>query len=172
MLGQFLSGEILRIPVFMHLPHLVRTGNHAVPAAHAFGFIDPDNAVFSLLSGTGGTNFNAFRFGAMITAYGINQLGYRRIFAFLTDEHSVPEYLGREEMFRFAGKDAGITADASFQLYCHSPSPSFLPPTPSYSILWSILYTLTMVAVSWLQHTGQACLASDSSRILKLVPLP
>src|SRR4030042_1109095 len=157
MLGQFLSGEVLRITIFIHLPHLVGTGNHAVAAAHAFGFIHPDNTVFALLGGAGRTDFHAFRVGAVVATHGVYQLGYGGIFPFLADQHPVPENIGWDEMLRLTGQHTGITTDTSLQFYYHSPSHSFFPPTPSNSILWSILLTLTIVAVSWLQHTGQAC---------------
>ena len=58
-----------RFSCFIQRTHLVRTGDHAVAAAHALVLIYPDDAVFSLLGGAGGTDLDAFRFGALVAAH-------------------------------------------------------------------------------------------------------
>jgi hypothetical protein len=118
---------------------LVGAGHHTVTAPHAFGIIDPDNAIFTLLRGPGGADLDAFRVGALVAANGKYKLGHMRVFSFFSNQYPVPEDIWGEKMLCLAGENAGVAADTSFKFYRHSPSHRAYLLAPSNSYLRSAL---------------------------------
>jgi hypothetical protein len=121
--GTGISGEIARVAIFRKKdPVLIGTGDNTVTAAHAFVLVHPNNAVFPLFSSTGGTDLNAGRILAVITADRIGSYLDAPAAIHLPGNKPGPGNMEGQKVLYAAGRHASMAANALGKIYYHPPS--------------------------------------------------